>query len=135
MIIVVAVISPAPAWVMPRHFVDRLRRDFPQHRFLDAWDRDTLRPLLHEAEVAFTPLIDRAVCSSATKLRWVQRPAVGVGGVMFPDLLASDVVITTARGIRARSIAEHILGVTIALARRLPVALRAQLEHRWAPAD
>jgi len=41
-------------------------------------------------------------------------------------------VITSARGIRARAIAEHVLGVTIALARRLPAAIRAQVAHRWA---
>jgi phosphoglycerate dehydrogenase-like enzyme len=51
---------------------------------------------------------------------------------MFPELLASPVVLTSARGIRARSIAEHVLGVTIALARRLPATLRAQADRRWA---
>ncbi len=130
--VLVSVISPAPAWVMPRRFVDDLRREFPQHTFLEAWDRDTLRRLLPDAEVAFTPFIDRDVFPSLTRLRWVQSPAVGVGSLMFPELLASDVVVTTARGIRARSIAEHVLGVTIALARRLPVAIRAQAAHRWA---
>ena len=130
--IVVGVISPAPAWVMPRWHVDRLRADFPQHTFLDAWDRDTLRRLLPEADVAFTPFVDRDVFASASRLRWVQSPAVGVGSLMFPELLASDVVVTTARGVRARSIAEHVLGVTIALARLLPAALRAQAHHRWA---
>ena len=129
--IVVGVISPAPAWVMPRSFVDQLRRDFPQHTFLDAWDRDALRRVLPEADVAFTPLVDRDAFASASRLRWVQSPAVGVGSLMFPELLASPVVITSARGIRARSIAEHVLGVTIALARRLPAALRAQAAHRW----
>lgn len=133
--VVVAVISPAAAWVMPQQYVDQLRRDFPQHTFLDAWDRDTLRRLLPDAEVAFTPFVDRDVFPAAKRLRWVQSPAVGVGSLMFPELLASDVVITTARGIRARAIAEHILGVTIALARRLPTAIRAQVEHRWAQAD
>ena len=87
--ILVGVISPAPIWVMPRHFVDQLRRDFPQHTFLDAWDRDTLRRLLPEADVAFTPFVDRDVFPSATRLRWVQSPAVGVGSLMFPELLAS----------------------------------------------
>jgi phosphoglycerate dehydrogenase-like enzyme len=62
----------------------------------------------------------------------VQSPAVGVGNLMFPELLASPVVITSARGIRARAMAEHVLGVTIALARRLPHAIRAQSAHRWA---
>ena len=41
--ILVAVISPAAAWVMPRRFVDQLRLQFPQHTFLDAWDRQTIR--------------------------------------------------------------------------------------------
>ncbi|MCU1385923.1 MAG: hypothetical protein JWL71_4620 [Acidobacteria bacterium] len=130
--VVLGVISPAAAWVMPRRFVDQLRRDFPQHTFLDAWDRDAIRRLLPEADAAFTPFVDRDVFASASRLRWVQSPAVGVGSLMFPELLASDVVLTSARGIRARSIAEHVLGVTIALARRLPAALRAQAAHRWA---
>jgi phosphoglycerate dehydrogenase-like enzyme len=133
--VVIGVISPAPAWVMPRRHVDQLRADFPQHTFLDAWDRDTLRQLLPQAEVAFTPFVDRDVFASASRLRWVQSPAVGVGSLMFPELLASGVVLTSARGIRARSIAEHVLGMTIALARLLPATLRAQAQHRWAQAE
>jgi phosphoglycerate dehydrogenase-like enzyme len=130
--VLVAVISPAPAWVMPRSFVDRLRSNFPQHTFLEAWNRETLRRLLPQADVAFTPFVDRDIFASLTRLRWVQSPAVGVGGLMFPELLASDVVITSARGIRARAIAEYVMGATIALARRLPAAVRAQAAHRWA---
>jgi phosphoglycerate dehydrogenase-like enzyme len=130
--VLIGVISPAAIWVMPRHFVGQLQRDFPQHTILEAWDRDTLRRLLPDADVAFTPFVDADVFGSATHLRWVQSPAVGVGSLMFPALLASEVVITSARGIRARSIAEHVIGVTIALARQLPLALRAQATHRWA---
>ena len=130
--IVVGVISPAAIWVMPPRFVDDLRRAFPRHAFLDAWDRDTLRRLLPDAEIAFTPFVDRDVFPLATRLRWVQSPAAGVGSLMFPDLLASDVVVTSARGVRARSIAEHVIGVTIALARQWPLAMRAQAQHRWA---
>src|SRR5437773_11238620 len=130
--VLIGVISPAAIWVIPQHFVDRLRRDFPQHNVLEAWDRDAIRRLLPEADVAFTPFVDRDVFPSATRLRWVQSPAVGVGSLMFPELLASRVVITSARGIRAQSIAEHVIGVTIALSRRLPAAIRAQVAHRWA---
>src|SRR5258708_13491059 len=92
--VLVAVISPAAAWIMPRQFVEQLRREFPQHTFLDAWDRDTLRRLLPLADVAFTPFVDRDVFASATRLRWVQSPAVGVGSLPVPELLASDVLIT-----------------------------------------
>ena len=130
--VVVGVISPAAIWVMPRACIDRLRLEFPQHTFIDAWDRETLRRVLPEADVAFTPFVDADIFPSLTRLRWVQSPAVGVGGLMYPAILASDVTITTARGVRARSMAEHVLGVTIALARRFPVAMRAQVAHRWA---
>jgi phosphoglycerate dehydrogenase-like enzyme len=130
--VLVGVISPAAIWVLPRRFVDGLRAAFPQHTFLEAWDRDAIRRLLPDADVAFTPFVDRDVFGAARRLRWVQSPAVGVGSLMFPELVASPVVVTSARGIRARSIAEHVIGVTIALARRLPHALRAQQAHRWA---
>jgi phosphoglycerate dehydrogenase-like enzyme len=133
--VLIGVISPAPAWVMPKHFVDQLRRAFPQHTFAEAWDREAIRRLLPDADAAFTPFVDRDVFPSASRLRWVQSPAVGVGSLMFPELLSSPVVITSARGIRARAIAEHVLGVTIALARKLPLAMRAQVAHRWAQDD
>jgi len=132
MIVLIAVISPAPAWVMPRHHVNRLRADFPQHTFIEASDREMVGRLLPEADVAFTPYVDREAFASATRLRWVQSPAAGVGRLMYRELLESPVILTTARGIRARSMAEHVLGVTIALARLLPATLRAQTAHRWA---
>ena len=68
--ILVAVISPAPAWVLPPHFVDQLRRDFPQHTFLDAWDRDAASRLLGDVDAAFTPLVEREAFASALRLRW-----------------------------------------------------------------
>src|SRR5207247_11079221 len=60
------------------------------------------------------------------------RPAAGAGSSAFAGLPARDVIATSARGIRARASAEHVIGVTIALARRLPGAIRAQVAHRWA---
>src|SRR5580693_3005455 len=77
--ILVGVISPAPIWILPRHFVGRLRTDFPRHTFLEAWDRDTLRELLPDADVAFTPFVDRDIFPSATRLRWVQNELEGPG--------------------------------------------------------
>jgi phosphoglycerate dehydrogenase-like enzyme len=130
--IVIAVYSDAPAWTMPRSFVDALRRDFPQHTFLDAWDGETLRACLPEADAAFSAAINRTAFASLPRLRWVQSPAVGVGGMLGPELAASPVILTSARGVRARAMAEHVIGVILALARRLPLVIRRQLAHDWA---
>ena len=88
-----------------------------------------------QADVAFTPYIDRDVFPAAARLRWVQAVAVGVGSMLYPEMVASPVVITNARGIRARAMAEHVLGVTLALARRLHVAVRRQAERVWAQTE
>ena len=130
--VLIAFLSQNKAWVLPRRFVEQLRRDFPHHVFLDVWDQPTLDRLVPDADVAFTASIDRSKLPSYPRLKWVQSPAAGVGGLMSPELAAGPIVVTSARGIRARSIAEHVLGVTIALARQLHVAVRRQTEHRWA---
>jgi phosphoglycerate dehydrogenase-like enzyme len=129
--ILIGVISPFEAWVLPRPFIHRLRADFPAHAFLDAWDHDTVRALLPDSDVAFTPFVDRDLFPSLTRLRWIQSPAVGVGSLLYDEMIASGIVITSARGIRARAIAEHVVGVTIALARQFPAAYRFQAARVW----
>jgi phosphoglycerate dehydrogenase-like enzyme len=130
--ILIGVISRAAAWVMPRRFVDGLRSAFPQHTFLDAWDRPTIDAFLPDVDAAFTPFVDRDRFQSATRLRWVQVPAVGVDSLLYPAMVESEVVITNARGVRARAMAEHVLGVIIALARHFHTAVRHQVAHIWA---
>jgi len=130
--IAIAVVSATQAWVMPRRFVDELRREFPHHTFVDAPDRDHLPAALMDADAAFASAVPADLVPSLTRLRWVQVPAAGVGHVLSPEVIASPIVLTSARGVRARAIAEHVMGVTIALARQLHVALRRQVAHTWA---
>jgi hypothetical protein len=51
--ILVAVFSPAYAWTL-RAVSSMSRRRFPHHTFHDAWDVDTLRAVLPDADVAFS---------------------------------------------------------------------------------
>jgi D-2-hydroxyacid dehydrogenase (NADP+) len=130
--VVIGVVSPNAAWVLPRSFVDQLRRDFPQHSFLEVWDRESLRRALPQADAAFAAFVDRDIVDSLARLKWVQAPAVGVGHILSDELIASPIVLTSARGVRARAIAEHVISVTLALARQLPIVIRRQVAHQWA---
>jgi D-2-hydroxyacid dehydrogenase (NADP+) len=130
--IVIGVVSPNAAWVLPRPFVDELRRDFPQHSFIDVWDRESLRLALREGDAAFAAFVDRDIVAALTRLKWVQAPAVGVGHILSEEMIESPIVLTSARGVRARAIAEHVIGMAIALARQLPWVLAKQRDHHWA---
>jgi D-2-hydroxyacid dehydrogenase (NADP+) len=130
--VAVGVISATDAWTLPRPYLERLRREFPQHTFLEAWDRPSLRDVLPQADVAFASLLERDQVPSLTRLRWLHVSQAGVAHLISAELSASPIIVTNSRGIRARAMAEHVIGVTLALARQLHVAQRRQVAHAWA---
>ncbi|MGE3873485.1 MAG: D-2-hydroxyacid dehydrogenase [Parvibaculaceae bacterium] len=69
--------------------------------------------------------------SCAKNLKWVHWCGAGVKPVLFGDFVASDVVLTNARGIFDQAMAEYVLGVMLAFATGLPGMLEEQRARRW----
>jgi phosphoglycerate dehydrogenase-like enzyme len=130
--ILISIHSPFVMWTIPRTHVARLRAQFPQHEFLHATDNESALALIPDADVAFSSVVNRAQFEAAARLRWIHSPAAGIGGMLFPELVASPVVMTNARGVSGDTIAEHVLAVTLAMFRRLPHAFRSQAAREWA---
>lgn len=65
------------------------------------------RALLARAEILWD-LPDATDLAAATALRWVQTTSTGVGQSVAALGLAPDVVVTTARGVHARPLAEFV---------------------------
>lgn len=68
---------------------------------------------------------------AADRLRWVHIASAGVDPVMFPELRASDVVLTNSRGVFDDAIAEYVLGVVLAFAKDFTRSRELQAERRW----
>jgi phosphoglycerate dehydrogenase-like enzyme len=130
--ILIHIHSPFAIWNIPPRHVARLRREFPAHEFLLSTDEDAGERLIPDVEVAFSSQISRAQFLAARRLRWIHSPAAGIGGMLFPELQKSPVVLTNSRGMAAETMAEHVLAVTLALFRRLPEAWRSQAARHWA---
>ncbi|MDG9683479.1 D-2-hydroxyacid dehydrogenase [Streptomyces sp. DH18] len=64
--------------------------------------------------------------------RWVHAASVGVDRVLCPELVASDTVLTNARGVFERPVAEYVAGLVLAFAKDLPRApeLWSRPRHR-----
>ena len=72
------------------------------------------------------------IFNGSPNLRWVQLNAAGVETyVTIPGFAESDVVLSNAQRIFGPGGAEHVLGMVLALSRRLHTALVLQQEHRW----
>jgi phosphoglycerate dehydrogenase-like enzyme len=130
--VAVAVLSSNKAWTMPPRCLEDLRGEFPQHTFIGASDPDALVAALSQADAAFSSIVPAGLVPSLPRLRWVQVPAAGVGHLLSPELVDSAIVLTSARGIRAVAIAEHVMAAALALVRQIHTAVRRQTEHQWA---
>ncbi len=86
---------------------------------------------LAEAEIWLGPGIRPADLEAAPNLRWIQAVSAGVDNFLFPELVASDVILTRARGLHAQAVADHTLMLVLAFARRLPEFVRQQDRHIW----
>ncbi len=127
--------SPDPVWTIPPAEVGRLQRLFPRHTFINALtEADAAREIV-DADVALSSMITPVVFAAAKRLRWIHSPSAGIGRMLFPELRASDVVLTNSSGLHATPLAEHVFGLAIALSRHFQVAVRRQSQHRFAKTE
>lgn len=129
---ILAYVAGEPVWTIPPAQVDRLQQLFPHHTFVNAATEAQAMREIADAGIALTSLITPALFATAKRLRWIHSPAAGVGRLLFPELRASDVIVTNSSGLHANPIAEHVFGLAIALSRHFQVAMRRQVEHRFA---
>jgi phosphoglycerate dehydrogenase-like enzyme len=67
----------------------------------------------------------------ASRLRWVHTWAAGPDADLFPEMMASPVVLTSSVGNGAVPLAEHSILLMLMLNRDVPRWMRAQSDHRW----
>jgi phosphoglycerate dehydrogenase-like enzyme len=84
-----------------------------------------------DAEVYFGFGITRPLFIAARRLRWVHSAAAGVRGALFPEMLASRVLLTNSAGIHAIPIAETVVGGLLYLLRGFDMAVEQQRDGRW----
>lgn len=73
----------------------------------------------------------RDVWSQADRLEWIHITAAGVDTLLFDELRDSDVVVTNARGVFDRPLAEYVLGAVIAFAKDSLTSYDLQRRHEW----
>jgi phosphoglycerate dehydrogenase-like enzyme len=118
-------------WALPDSDRERLERRFPDLRVVSIDDPAALPSALADAEIFAGFQFPREHFGIARHLRWVHSASAGIEANLFPELVASDVILTNSAGVHAVSIPEHILGQMLILARNFHEALRLQARAEW----
>lgn len=98
-------------------------------------DADALREALGHADILVvtdfrTGMLEECWPEHST-VRWVHATSAGVDALMIPPLMDSDIVITNARGVFDRGIAEYVLGAVLLFAKDTLGNLRRQQARQW----
>jgi phosphoglycerate dehydrogenase-like enzyme len=75
------------------------------------------------------------ILTRAPRLSWVHSATSGVERALTPSALERGVVVTNARGVFSRPIAEYVVMMILAVSRRLPQLLELQRERTWQPLE
>jgi phosphoglycerate dehydrogenase-like enzyme len=68
---------------------------------------------------------------AAKQLRWAQSPTASMEKYLYPELVASPVVVTNMRGIFSDVIADHVFGFILCFAKNFHIYLRQQFHGVW----
>jgi len=122
---------PFDQWNAPAWFPKRLQREFPQVNVVNLPDYKRVDLEIVDAEIAVAWSIRPEQIAAAKKLRWIHSPAAAVHLLIFPELVNSDIILTNAREVHGPVVAEHVIALIFALAKKIPGSVRLQEKHIW----
>ncbi len=99
------------------------------HKAVVCRDTNSVISEIQDADIMIGYRILPAMFARAKKLKWIQFGSAGIDHTIFPELLESDIIITTMSGIHRTAVSEHVLGLMLALSRRIHTAIRNQEQH------
>lgn len=109
---------------------DRFRQAAAPAELHFAASMDAATGMLGEAE-GVVGSVPGEMIERAPKLRWVHSPAAGVNKELSPQMLASDIVLTSSAGNGGIPLAEHSMLLMLMLNRSAVRWIDAQRRHEW----
>ena len=118
--------------IEPRH-LEQIRAAAPGHEVIDAGQERIATELL-EADIfcghAKVPVPWPEVVQRG-RLKWIQSSAAGLDHCLTPEVIASEIIVTSASGLFANQVAEQTLALLLGLLRGLPIYFRAQQKKEF----
>ncbi len=118
-------------WNVPAWFGQRLSEEFPQLQITQRDSYEGIKEDLRRAEIIFTISLRPEQFAAAQNLRWIHAPTAAVHQLLFAELVNSDVVVTNSREVHGPVVAEHVMALIFALAKKIPQAAVLQQKHIW----
>src|ERR1700692_3511865 len=131
----ICVWHPFTEWRPPASLAESIRKRWPAMRVVHLPDYDRLPQELSDTDIFVGYSLRAKQLADAKKLKWLHSTAAGVAQLMYPELRDSGIVVTNPSGIFSVPMAEHTMGLLVALARNFPDSVRPQDNSHWGQQD
>ena len=129
--LVICVWHPFTEWRPKPIMAEAIRKRWPDMRVLHLKNYDELPSELPDTDIFVGYSLRPKQLRDAKKLKWIHSTAAGVAQLMYPELRESGLLVTNPSGIFSVPMAEHTIGLLVALARNFPDSVRQQDAKRW----
>jgi phosphoglycerate dehydrogenase-like enzyme len=129
--LLICVVSHFSQWNAQPVMPDTIRQRWPEMNVVHLKDLARLPAELADADVFVGSVLRQPDFLHAKKLKWVHSTSAGVTQLTYPELRNSGIVLTNASGVFSVPMAEHIIGLMLALARNFPDTVRQQDKAEW----
>jgi D-2-hydroxyacid dehydrogenase (NADP+) len=133
--LLICIKNPFPLWNPPEDAGQRMQSRFPHTRVVHLPDFRRLEQELSDTDVFMGYTLAANLLAQAPRLKWIHAVSAGVAQFMYRELRERGVVVTNATTVHCVPIAQHILGMLVALARRFADCWRYQHQVRWAQSE
>src|SRR5260221_4047495 len=131
----ICVWHPFTEWRPPASLADAIRKRWPAMRVVHLPDYERLPQQLPDTDIFIGYSLRANQLLDAKKLKWIHSTAAGVAQLMYLELRDSGIVVTNPSGIFSVPMAEHTMGLLVALARNFPDSVRYQDNSHWGQQD
>jgi len=118
-------------WNVPTWFSKQLAQEFSQLQIAHRDSYDGIQHELQDTEILFTISLRPEQFAITRNLRWIHAPTAAVHQFLFEELVESEVVLTNSREVHGPVVAEHVMALIFALAKKIPQAAVLQQKHVW----
>jgi phosphoglycerate dehydrogenase-like enzyme len=118
-------------WNVPEWFGQRLSQEFPKLQITQRNSYEGVEEDLRDVEILFTLSLRPEQFARASKLRWIHAPSAAVHQLLFPEMVKSEVIVTNSREVHGPVVAEHVMALIFALAKKIPQAVILQEKRTW----
>ena len=129
--LVICVWHPFTEWRPKPEMAEAIRNRWPEMRVLHLQNYDRLPEELPDTDIFVGYSLRAEQLKDGKNLKWIHSTAAGVAQLMYPELRDSEILVTNPSGIFSVPMAEHTMGLLLALARNFPDAVRQQDLARW----